>query len=72
MLYESFYDMVFTRHSAGKIWSFICVGNVPNFDFWSVIFAEILCSTCNTNRLSDFELDFIITFKATEVYFWQY
>ena len=28
LLYENFYDMVFTRHSAGKIWSSICIQDV--------------------------------------------
>ena len=25
MMYENFYYMIFTRHSAGKIWSSICI-----------------------------------------------
>ena len=28
MLYEIFYYMVFTRHSAGKIWSSICIQDI--------------------------------------------
>ena len=28
MLYEIFYYMVFTRHSAGKIWSSICIKDI--------------------------------------------
>ena len=28
LLYENFYDMVFKRHSAGKIWSSICIQDV--------------------------------------------
>ena len=40
-MYESFYDMVFTSHSAGKIWSFTGGGKTPDFDFWPIIFADI-------------------------------
>ena len=29
MLYEIFYYMVFTRYSAGKIWSSICIQDIP-------------------------------------------
>ena len=28
MLYEIFYYMVFTRYSAGKIWSLICIHDI--------------------------------------------
>ena len=28
MLYEIFYHMVFTRHSAGKIWLSICIQDI--------------------------------------------
>ena len=28
MLYENFYYMVFTRYSAGKIWSSICIKDI--------------------------------------------
>ena len=28
MLYEIFYHMVFTRYSAGKIWSSICIQDI--------------------------------------------
>ena len=28
MLYEIFYSMVFTRHSAAKVWSSICIQDI--------------------------------------------
>ena len=48
MLYKNFCYMVFSPHSAGKVWSSMCVGNVPDFDFQSVKFSVIAARAIQT------------------------
>ena len=61
MLHEKFYDKVFTENLASKTWSFICVGNTPDFNVRWVIFRVIWYSTWIKNQLRGLELDFINT-----------
>ena len=52
MAYGNFYYMVFFRPAAGKIWSSMCVGIVPDYDFRSVISAVNGCSMCKHKKTS--------------------
>ena len=67
MLYEIFYYMVFTRYSAGKIWSSICIQDIVKPEFYYQINLTQLI-----NIITRFLYQIFLTNKSDEIFIYMF